>query len=203
MSARASNARVIRIASDRRSRSLRRVERGSAKARANQTPYDIPYDVVRKTRTYELRVYGAYFACATSYDTRERGIATLMEYIEGANDEKAVYAPTQPLTTRYAASGKTMELALLGRRAKESIASPLEASDVKIVAVGGDLVAAIEFEGVATPEVANYYRATVVKALAEDGLSAANDGSFRLNTFGPLYSLKPRKNELLVAVNVG
>ena len=167
-----------------------------------EVSYEIPYDVVKKTPTYELRVYGAYTVCATIYENRERGIATLMEYIEGGNAERAMYAPTQPLTTRYSKDGKTMELALLGRRARESIAAPNVDSEVKVVATGGELLAAIEFMGVATPEVAEYHRATLTDALAADGLRAVDDGSFRLNTFGPLYSLKPRKNELLVAVNV-
>ena len=175
----------------------------SARVGAKEVSYVIPYDVVKKTKTYELRVYGAYTVCATQYDNREQGIATLMEYIEGGNAERAMYAPTQPLTTRYSKDGKTMELALLGRRARESIAAPNEDSEVKVVATGGELLAAIEFIGVATPEVAEYYRLTLANALADDGLRAVDDGSFRLNTFGPLYSLKPRKNELLVAVNMG
>jgi hypothetical protein len=43
-------------------------------------------------------------------------------------------------------------------------------------------------------------------ALAADGLALAPseaDGGFRLSQFGPLYTLKPRRNELLLRVQLG
>lgn len=165
----------------------------------------MPYDVVNSggRDPYELRVYGAYYVAATPYENRERGLAKLMEYIEGENAERAMYPPTQPLTTRYFSDGgKTMELALLGRRARESIAAPKEDSDVRVMASGGELVAAVAFEGNATPEVAEYYRSNLVAALKSNGMEVINEGEFRINTFGPLYSLKTRRNELLMQVKV-
>jgi hypothetical protein len=167
--------------------------------------YDVPYDVVNAGSgdSYELRVYGAYYVAATTYENRERGLATLMEYMEGGNAEGAMYPPTQPLTTRYFEGGKTMELALLGRRARESIAEPNAEGDVRVVATGGELLAAVSFEGNATPETAEFYRARLVDALATNGLSCVDEREFRINTFGPLYSLKTRRNELLVRVSVG
>jgi len=167
--------------------------------------YDVPYDVVNAGSgdSYELRVYGAYYVAATTYENRERGLATLMEYMEGGNAEGAMYPPTQPLTTRYFEGGKTMELALLGRRARESIAEPNAEGDVRVVATGGELLAAVSFEGNATPETAEFYRARLVDALATNGLSCADEREFRINTFGPLYSLKTRRNELLMRVSVG
>lgn len=169
---------------------------------AKRGEYDVPYDVVnaKSDDTYELRVYGAYYVAATTYENRERGLTTLLEYLEGGNVEGAMYPPTQPLTTRYFEGGKTMELALLGRRAKESIAAPYEDSDVKVVAGGGELLAAMTFEGNATPDVAEFYRSKLVSALQANGLKCVDDQAFRINTFGPLYSLKTRRNELLMQV---
>ena len=43
-------------------------------------------------------------------------------------------------------------------------------------------------------------------ALAADGLALAPldaEGGFRLSQFGPMYSLKPRKNEILLRVSLG
>ena len=102
-------------------------------ASSSSTSYDVPYDVVGRGDSYELRVYGAYYVAATTYENRERGLATLVEYMEGGNAEGAMYPPTQPLTTRYFEGGKTMELALLGRRARESIAdiAAITAQDVR------------------------------------------------------------------------
>jgi pre-mRNA-processing factor 19 len=169
---------------------------------AKRGEYDVPYDVVnaKSGDPYELRVYGAYYVAATTYENRERGLTTLLEYLEGGNAEGAMYPPTQPLTTRYFEGGKTMELALLGRRARESIAAPYEDSEVKVVAGGGELLAAMTFEGNATPDVAEFYRSKLVSALEANGLKCADDKAFRINTFGPLYSLKTRRNELLMQV---
>lgn len=172
-------------------------------ASSSSTSYDVPYDVVGRGDSYELRVYGAYYVAATKYENRERGLATLVEYMEGGNAEGAMYPPTQPLTTRYFEGGKTMELALLGRRARESIAEPNAGGDVSVVATGGELLAAATFEGNATPETAEFYRARLVDALAASGLSCADEREFRINTFGPLYSLAKRRNELLVRVSTG
>ena len=172
-------------------------------ASSSSTSYDVPYDVVGRGDSYELRVYGAYYVAATKYENRERGLATLVEYMEGGNAEGAMYPPTQPLTTRYFEGGKTMELALLGRRARESIAEPNAGGDVRVMATGGELLAAATFEGNATPETAEFYRARLVDALAASGLSCADEREFRINTFGPLYSLAKRRNELLVRVSTG
>ena len=172
-------------------------------ASSSSTSYDVPYDVVGRGDSYELRVYGAYYVAATKYENRERGLATLVEYMEGGNAEGAMYPPTQPLTTRYFEGGKTMELALLGRRARESIAEPNAGGDVRVLATGGELLAAATFEGNATPETAEFYRARLVDALAASGLSCADEREFRINTFGPLYSLAKRRNELLVRVSTG
>ena len=172
-------------------------------ASSSSTSYDVPYDVVGRGDSYELRVYGAYYVAATTYENRERGLATLVEYMEGGNAEGAMYPPTQPLTTRCFEGGKTMELALLGRRARESIAEPNAGGDVRVVATGGELLAAATFEGNATPETAEFYRARLVDALAASGLSCADEREFRINTFGPLYSLAKRRNELLVRVSTG
>ena len=67
----------------------------------------------------------------------------------------------------------------------------------------GELLAAATFEGNATPETAEFYRARLVDALAASGLSCADERAFRINTFGPLYSLAKRRNELLVRVSTG
>ena len=51
-------------------------------ASSSSTSYDVPYDVVGRGDSYELRVYGAYYVAATKYENRERGLATLVEYME-------------------------------------------------------------------------------------------------------------------------
>jgi pre-mRNA-processing factor 19 len=53
---------------------------------------------------------------------------------------------------------------------------------------------------VATPELAAEYRRLLTTAIESDGLSLAEPDGFRLATYGQLYSLKPRLNELMIKV---
>ena len=58
----------------------------------------------------------------------------------------------------------------------------------------------VGFEGVATPELAGEYRRLLTAAIRSDGLELAEPDGFRLATYGQLYSLKPRLNELMLKV---
>ena len=52
--------------------------------------------------TYELRIYGAYYVATASYTSnREQGLASLMGYIEGGNEDETTFPATQPLMMRY------------------------------------------------------------------------------------------------------
>ena len=57
-----------------------------------------------------------------------------------------------------------------------------------------------------TPEVATGARARLAAALAADGVRVHEDdeaGGFRVAQYGPMYSLKPRKNEIILRVTLG
>jgi hypothetical protein len=60
----------------------------------------------------------------------------------------------------------------------------------------------VGFEGIATPELAGQYRRLLSAALELDGLEVEDPTAFRLATYGQLYSLKPRLNELLLKVKL-
>ncbi|KAK3270434.1 hypothetical protein CYMTET_21169 [Cymbomonas tetramitiformis] len=73
-------------------------------------------------------------------------------------------------------------------------------SDVKIEIGGAELVAVLTFTGNITPTVAEDARARLMDALCKDGIDPDTDvvdvhGSFRIAQYGPLYSLRPRRNE--------
>ena len=185
-----------------------RVARGRATAMAsgdNKTDENSPpYQVAQRKDLYELRIYGAYYVAAAPYTNRERGLASLMGYIEGGNEDARVFPATQPLVMRYAEDedgdlDKRMELSL-GAGVTDPPAPTTDG--VGVVAAGGELLAVVGFEGIATPELVGKYRELLTAALDADGIRLAEPGAFRLATYGQLYSLKPRLNELLLKVKL-
>lgn len=164
-----------------------------------------PYQVAARKDLYELRIYGGHYVCRAPYNNREKGLAALMSYIEGGNEESKTFPATQPLIMRYECApgtedvvGKTMELSLGAGVADPPASAEPEA--VGVAAAGGELVAVVGFEGVATPELAGEYRRLLTAAIRSDGLELAEPDGFRLATYGQLYSLKPRLNELMLKV---
>ena len=210
--ARATRARTRARAPVRRTRARVPVEREDDEtardggdddaASSSSTSYDVPYDVVGRGDSYELRVYGAYYVAATKYENRERGLATLgvhggrqrrgRDVSADATADDEIFRGWEDDGTGFARTTRERE----HRRTERG-------GDVRVVATGGELLAAATFEGNATPETAEFYRARLVDALAASGLSCADEREFRINTFGPLYSLAKRRNELLVRVSTG
>ena len=47
-----------------------------------------PYQVAQRKDLYELRIYGAYYVTRAPYSNREQGLASLMGYVEGGNEEE-------------------------------------------------------------------------------------------------------------------
>ena len=188
--------------SDRR----RRVVMGASDKTDENSP---PYQVAQSKDLYQLRIYGAYYVARASYSNREQGLASLMGYIEGGNEEQKKFPATQPLIMRYtdvpeSSDGvtfeKTMELSL-GARVVDPPA-PTDTSECYVAAAGGELVAVVGFEGIATPELAGKYRELLTRAVTSDGFALADPKEFRLATYGQLYSLKPRLNELMLKVKL-
>lgn len=166
-----------------------------------------PYQVAQRGALYELRIYGGYYVTRAGYaKNREHGLAALMGYVEGGNEEAKTFPATQPLVMRYKDSEendggftKTMELSLGANVVNPPAPTTL---NVCVAAAGGELLAVIGFEGIATPEMAMKYRELLTRAVEIDGLSVATPNEFRLATYGQLYSLKPRLNELMLKVKL-
>ena len=112
-----------------------------------------PYQVAKRAELYELRIYGAYYVAVAPYTNREQGLASLMGYIEGGNEDERTFPATQPLVMRYVDDGdgdfdKRMELCLgAGVSDPPAPTSP----GVGVQAAGGELLAVVGFEGIATP----------------------------------------------------
>jgi hypothetical protein len=158
----------------------------------------------------EIRLVQPYTIAITAYENREEGIARLMMYIEGENADGQIYPPTQPLTMRYALDartdeivGKTMELylgATVGTEENKASATNERSKSVMTRVAGGELVAVMKLVGMATEDACRERRAKIVRAVEKTGKFTCDVSSFRVSTFGPMYSLRPRDNEVSVRI---
>lgn len=176
--------------------------------------YKIPSSLVATLpNDVEIRLLAPYTIAITPYENREEGLSRLMLYIEGENELGQMYPPTQPLTMRYALAtdeeeeeaivGKTMELYLGPRVHPETnpAAKTNEKTDtISTRVAGGELVAVVPLIGMATEEAARRCRDVIVREVEKTGAFRCDRAGFRVSTFGPMYSLRPRDNEVSLKV---
>jgi pre-mRNA-processing factor 19 len=74
------------------------------------------------------------------------------------------------------------------------------AAQVQLRVSGGEALACTRLLGSVTPEAALQACRDLRAALAADGLKPAADDEFRLASYGPLFSLQERINELWIRV---
>lgn len=162
-----------------------------------------PFTTFKQQKNYDVRLYDSYAVAETYYDKRPEGIAVLAAYMDGENELGVKLPATQPILMSYVPSDqglvKTMRLYLNTGAAGGSPPLPKDSS-VRIDIGGAELVAVLTFSGNITPTVAEDARARLMDALCKDGIDPDSDvvdarGSFRIAQYGPLYSLRSRRNE--------
>ena len=171
-------------------------------------PFLIPFQNAGEKERYSLRLYTPYPCVETRYINRPDGYLALGSYMSGANASGTRFPETQPIMMQYSyeqgvePEEKTMRVYLHG---SEDLPAPTDPS-VRLGVGGGEIVAAIKFEGNATKEVCEKYYKYLVARLREDigPTSVPDDGrlEFSLAQYGPLHSLSPRLNEILVHVQL-
>ena len=171
-------------------------------------PFLIPFQNAGEKEGYSLRLYTPYPCVETRYINRPDGYLALGSYMSGANASGTRFPETQPIMMQYSyeqgvePEEKTMRVYLHG---SEDLPAPTDPS-VRLGVGGGEIVAAIKFEGNATKEVCEKYYKYLVARLREDigPTSVPDDGrlEFSLAQYGPLHSLSPRLNEILVHVQL-
>eukprot|EP00884_Botryococcus_braunii_P000055 jgi/Botrbrau1/1004/Bobra.114_1s0042.1 len=166
----------------------------------------VPYTVVAKKDEYSLRLLEAHTAAVTEYERRDEGFLSLGAYFDGGNEEALLLAESQPVIMSYYPTGrKTMQLHVgLDRVGNPVLKAPQPTvQGVTLEAAGGELVAVGRFEGVTTAKSADIVRRALIAALANDGVELAEaerEGFFRLAQYGPLNSLSPRFNEIILRI---
>lgn len=145
------------------------------------------------------------------YQKREEGYAALGGYLDGDNATGTKFNFTQPVVMSYPKEGnKTMQMFVGSVRATGEVlppsALPLPTdSTVRLTVAGGEVVAVMKFEGYITPETAGSARRQLEEALQQDGVALAEQeaaGLFRVAQYGPVYSLSPRLNEMMLKIRL-
>ena len=101
-----------------------------------------------------------------------------------------------------------MQVYVVPRDAPGAAAADLPAPtdpDVALGIAGGEVIAAVRFEGNATQEACEAARQRLLAALAADGLAlgeAEAGGEFRLAQYGALHSLQTRINEVWLTIRL-
>ena len=171
-------------------------------------PFLIPFQKAGEKKAYSLRLYQPFPCAETRYINRPDGYLALGSYMSGANSSGIRFPETQPIVMQYAydrgtdPEEKTMRVYLHG---VEDLPAPNDPS-VRLEVGGGEIVAAIKFDGNATKEMCEQYYNYLVARLKEDvGPASVPDDDrleFSLAQYGPLHSLTPRLNEVWVRVKL-
>ena len=157
----------------------------------------------------EIRLIDPYTIAITPYENREEGLSRLLMYIEGENESGQRYPPTQPLTMRYALDsdgeilGKTMELYLGPKVNPETNPAAKTTENTKTISAkvaGGELIAVMPLVGMATEDAVRRCRDIIAEEVEKTKALELDGAGFRVSTFGPMYSLRPRDNEVSVKV---
>lgn len=167
----------------------------------------VPYTPIQKTDKYDLRLIQPHTVVSTPYQRRDEGFLLLGGYLSGNNAKSLRCLETQPVVMTFRPDGfKIMQIYVVPGETElstgdEPLPAPTE-QGVELDAAGGELIAAMRFEGNATKEVCESMRDTLLKCLEKDGLNVAEAEGFRLAQYGPLHSLSTRINEIWLTVKV-
>ena len=171
-----------------------------------------------------------YASVETPYERRDEGFDRLGSYLGGQNDSGLRFWSTQPVVMLIPGSDraiKTMQLFLLPRDAKDLTPDQMPAPihpevgissslvpyvlarmywepntvQVRLGVAGGEVLAALRFEGNATPEVVQVHKTKLLQALAQDGFVVADPEETRIAQYGAVFSLS-RTNEVLCKVKL-
>jgi hypothetical protein len=193
------------------------VERFLNSSGMQEKPVFPPYTVIKRTPTYDLRLYSeCYPVVEMRYERREEAYGLLGGYIDGDNANGWKFDYSQPVTMSYDTQGgpKTMSMFLSRSTdpewAKASIRdklvllpAPLD-SKVSVGIRGGEVLAVRMFDGFITPATANEARRLLLESLHKDGISIDEElaDKFSCGQYGAVYQVGGRLNELQLKIKL-
>lgn len=156
--------------------------------------------------SYAIRKYAPYSICFTSVDSEDdmmepissgKSFSVLAGYIFGENIAEEAMTMTTPVITE----GKSMHFVLPKSMSAET--APIPTSDkVSLKDVASDVLAALEFSGIATEAEVSRQKASLEDALIVDGI-LYDSSSFKVFQYNPPQTLPwLRRNEVSFSVTM-
>lgn len=131
----------------------------------------VPYTPIQKGDVYDLRLLQPHTVISTLYQRRDEGFLKLGSYMSGNNAAECRCVETQPVVMTFRGDGsKIMQIYVVPREG--DVAPAPKDSSVELDAAGGELIAAMRFEGSATKEACGETRDKLLQALKQ-GLSVS------------------------------
>ena len=177
---------------------------------AEQVAPELPYELLRRGKEYDVRRYPKHLVAETIYDQRPEGYDRLGSYVQGSNiDEKRIdyFSPTvMRITDEQGKRIKRMTWPLAfalpggGLPSIDSFPEP-DVAKIKIKESESVVVAVLRFEVPATEPVVRGFTGNLIRYCEADGLEVsdkAKQGECQIGQYDALFSLNKRRNEVWV-----
>eukprot|EP01038_Epipyxis_sp_PR26KG_P014416 gene14416-19347_t len=172
---------------------------------------ELPYELLRRSKLYEVRRYPAFLGIETAYEQRPEGYDRLGSYCGGSNvnDEKVKYfSPTiMRINDINGKREKKMSWPMAFVTPGESITKILPEPTINKINFAdypSKVIAVTRFEVAATEPVVRGYTKQLLNSLKSDDLlpcSAAEEGECIVVQFDALFSINKRRNEVWVELD--
>eukprot|EP00640_Fibrocapsa_japonica_P003919 CAMPEP_0113935524 /NCGR_PEP_ID=MMETSP1339-20121228/2672_1 /TAXON_ID=94617 /ORGANISM="Fibrocapsa japonica" /LENGTH=355 /DNA_ID=CAMNT_0000937715 /DNA_START=111 /DNA_END=1175 /DNA_ORIENTATION=- /assembly_acc=CAM_ASM_000762 len=170
---------------------------------------ELPYELLRRGKDYEVRRYPAYEGVKTGYQTRPEAYDRLDSYGGGYNADKLQLEFLVPsilvINKDDPSAEKTMEWPIRFKMPYEdefttgAISTP-DSEVVEKVAQDSQVVAVFTFSAPATEQYVKYYTNQLQDSIERDGLKPQSiaKASYILAQYDAIFSIKKRRNEVWV-----
>lgn len=165
---------------------------------------ELPYTLLRRGGTYDVRRYPRARVVSTVYETRPEGFDRLGSYGSGSN---VAGSRVQPLAPSLVVAGETVKTmmwplsyAMEGETLDDSAIPEPSFDAVTLGTMDYDTVAVITFSEAATKDAVQTYHDRLVNACRSDGLepypAASAGGDVIFAQYDAIFSLSERRNEV-------
>jgi len=176
---------------------------------SNAMGAELPYELLRRGRNYEVRRYPSYQACFTTYETRPEGYDRLGSYTGGENAARERLKPLTPSLLSISKDGKskTMEWPLRFLMPAENTFGgqvlPQPGSErIQLKDVKSKVFAVYTFSSPTTEQYVKYWNSELEQAIMKDNLVSENQANdYFLAQYDAIFSLQKRRNEVWIPLS--
>lgn len=164
---------------------------------------ELPYQLLRRGRDYEVRKYPSYTAVATPYSRRDEGYA-ILDFVTAGR------TPLAPALMTVKSDQKTMQwplsFALPGESAPASLSLGdrlQEQPECQVVTLPEQVVAIGSFQDASLEPVVRRADQELRKALQRDGIVVPSQGEVMFAQYDAVYSVGQRRGEVWIPLEPG